>query len=287
MGVKDDDCSAKLLDGRARCGPWGQEASSWLKTPLERKHFLYLPQGYDPSKPYPLVLQGPGCGGSEQDVYDLSLNASNTVIRVGVAPADPAIGHATNPEQYCFDDKEGDDSVDWVHYEALYDKLNQELCFDRNRVFASGNSSGAWWANELGCKYAGDPTRSVRGVITHGGGLPHESQYKPTCSAKPLAGLWVYASSDLVPSTGDKYAIARAMMVNTCLASSYDNAVLEDYPVPGRPPGECKRIANCSWLAPMVVCALNAPSQSDNASVVNPTAAQFLKTFLTAPYVAR
>jgi hypothetical protein len=285
MGTKDNDCSAKLLDGQPRCGPWGQPASTWLKTPLQRSHHVYLPQGYDALKSYALVLQAPGCSGSAVNVYDLSTSVSNTVIRVGIDPPDSIIGHGTNPEQGCFDDKEGDDSVDWVHYEALYDELNQELCFDRNRVFASGNSSGAWWANELGCKYAGDATRPVRGVVTVQGGLPQEPRYKPTCSTKPLAGVWVYDTYDLAPSSADKFAIARAMAVNECAADSYESAVLEDYSVTDRPVGECKRITGCSWLTPMVVCAIPGPSQSSHAEIINPTAAQFLRIFQTAPYI--
>ena len=36
------------------------------------------------------------------------------VVRVGLTPAPNSIGHGTNENQGCFDDKEGDDSVDWV-----------------------------------------------------------------------------------------------------------------------------------------------------------------------------
>jgi hypothetical protein len=114
MGVKAADCAAKL-NGQPRCGPWGQAASTWAKEPLPRDYYLYLPQGYDKTKAYPLVLLGPGCGGNGSDIYDYNDSANNTVIRVGVTPADRNIvGHGTNPGEDCFDDKEGDDSVDWV-----------------------------------------------------------------------------------------------------------------------------------------------------------------------------
>jgi hypothetical protein len=284
MGVKEPNCAAKL-NGEPRCGAWGQEESTWLKTPLQRDHLVTLPQDYDSLEPYPLVLQGPGCGGFAANVYFLDGNANGTIIRVGVTPADVIVGHGTNPGQGCFDDKEGDDSVDWVHYEALYDKLNQELCFDRNRVFASGNSSGAWWANELGCKYAGDAARPVRGVIVNQGGLPTETQFKPTCTSKPMSGVWVFETDEYTaPFSSIKYAIGRAMSLNECTAgNSYDNAVLEDYIVPGRPLGECQQITGCLPLHPLVVCRPPGNGHGSHDEIVNATASHYLQSFLKPP----
>jgi poly(3-hydroxybutyrate) depolymerase len=93
------------------------------------------------------------------------------VIRVGLSPsAYWQAYHATNPGQGCFDDADGDNSVDWVFYEDLYDRLAGQLCFDRNRVFVAGEGrSGARLADELACKYAGDVTRPVRGVMSNAG----------------------------------------------------------------------------------------------------------------------
>lgn len=130
-GVKDPNCTAKLSSGVSRCGPWS----------LEREYVLYLPANYDPNQPYPLVFEAPGCTGTGKSVYDLP-NVTDDVIRVGLTPPPSSIGHATNPDQSCFDDREGDDSVDFVFYETLYDELNETLCFDRNLVHAVGDASG-------------------------------------------------------------------------------------------------------------------------------------------------
>ncbi len=105
MGTKVSGCAD------SRCGPW-----SYL-----REYFVTLPAGYDRSKAYPLIVQGSGCMGTGQMVYPLNNSVDNTVIRVGLTPPPDTIGHATNPNQGCYDDKEGDDSVDWVLYEGLYD----------------------------------------------------------------------------------------------------------------------------------------------------------------------
>ncbi len=187
-GTKPAGCADSV------CGAWT----------YPRDYYVTLPKGYVNNKAYPIVFEGPGCGGQGTDVYGLNDptagntgNVNNTVIRVGLTPPPNAIGHATNPNQGCFDDKEGDSSVDWVFYENLYDKLASTICFDKNRVFASGNSSGAWFSNELGCKYAGDPTRPVRGIMPNTGGLPTTpAPQVTTCSSKPMAGMWVGENMD-------------------------------------------------------------------------------------------
>jgi hypothetical protein len=297
MGTKDAQCAA-ALGGKPRCGPWGQPTCNWVdaqdnpveacKSELPRDHFLYLPDNYDNNKAYPLVLLGPGCGAPGSEVYDYNDNAGNSIIRVGVSPANAQlVGHGTNPGQGCFDDKEGDDSIDFVHYEKLYDKLNAEVCFDRNRVFAGGNSSGAWWSNELGCKYAGDATRPMRGIFPNTGGLPSETQWKPTCSGKPISGIWVHSTGDMTnPFSGNKYAIGLHMAANNCGGNNYDGATLENYDVPGRPAGECKKIAGCPELYPLIVCALNLGNEhGSHDPTVNNTVSFFLQNIVKPPFL--
>jgi len=278
MGTKPDGCAD------SKCGPWM----------YERQYFVMLPEGYVNDRAYPLVLQGPGCGGTGTAVYPLNdgtgPNVGNTVIRVGVTPPPDTIGHATNPRQGCFDDKEGDDSVEFPMYEAMYDKLAQEFCFDRNRVFVGGNSSGAWWSNELGCKYAGDATRPVRGIFPNTGGLPDQPQYKPTCTNKPMAGMWSHEVNDTTnPFTGNKYAIARAMMVNGCtIGNSFDNTMFEDFPIGGNnPPNTCRRIKGCPELYPLVVCPLPGNGHGSHDNVVNPGASTFIKMFSAGEFISR
>lgn len=280
-GVKDANCAAQL-NGQPKCGPWS----------LEREYHLWLPPGYDKAKPYPLVLQAPGCGGIGTDVYPLSPTNMDTdpgvageVIRVGLRPPPNSIGHGTNQNQSCFDDKEGDDSVDFAFYETLYDSLKTELCIDENRVFASGNSSGAWLANELGCKYAGDTNgHAIRGVMTNQGGLPTEPQYKPTCSERPMAGVWVWEFNDGgQPFDTVHYAVDRAMKVNGCSAASYDTASLVNFPIAGgNPDTTCKLIVGCPVDYPLVACRMSGTGHGGHDTIVNPAFSTFIR-LLTAP----
>lgn len=274
MGTKAADCAAHLKNGTKVCGAWM----------LNRKFRINLPTPYDPNKSYPLLFEGPGCGGGSGSLYNgFSAAFTNSIIRVGLAP-NGIEAHGTNPGEGCFDDKEGDDSSDWVFYEVLYDKLNADLSFDRNRVFAGGNSSGAWFSNELGCKYAGDAKRPVRGVMPNTGGLPTEAPYVPTCTQAGMAGMWVHEINDGTnPFSGNIVAIDRAMKVNKCAQQNYATAQFDPFPLAGGSGSACKRIKNCDPLYPLVVCALPGDQHGSHTEIVHPGWPTFMGLFNVAP----
>jgi poly(3-hydroxybutyrate) depolymerase len=291
-GMKDANCADKL-GGQPKCGLWGQAGSAWQTEPVPRDYYVNLPANYDMNKAYPLVIEGPGCGGNGTNIYPLP-DIANQVIRIGITPPPNYVGHGTNENQGCFDDKEGDDSVDWVFYENFYDKLNQDVCFDRNRVFSAGNSSGSWFSNELGCKYAGDPKRPVRGVLPNTGGLPNEAQFEPTCTTKPMAGMWVHEVGDTTnPFTGNKFAIDRAIKVNGCTgAQSYDAKVaaneFQNFPIGGNnPDNTCQLLKGCPETTPLVVCPLPGNQHGGHDSVVNPGFATFIKQFSAGNFLTQ
>lgn len=277
-GTKASDCADVSSSGKHVCGAWSVPRDFWV----------YLPANYDSNKPYPLVIEGPGCGGNGGGVYSLS-NVKDQVIRVGVSPGPASTGHATNPGQACFDDREGDDSIDWEFYERLYDRLSDELCFDRQRVFVSGDSSGGALANELGCKYAGDPVRPVRAVLANSAPFPAEPQALPTCSQAPIAGMWVHETKDTeVPFEGAKRAVSRAMNLSHCPGGDYDHAQFQNFPIGGGEPDEtCQLIVGCDELYPLVMCALPFITQAPNNAVVEPGWAKFIQLFSMGDFISR
>lgn len=274
MGVKAADC-AYPLGSPPVCGPWA----------ATRRYNVYLPQDYDPEKPYSLIIEAAGCGDSGILAAVLSNNVDKSVIRVGLAPGPNSKGDASVQNPSCFDTREGDDSIDWVMYEALYDQLNSELCFDRNRVFVGGYSNGASLANELGCKYAGDSLRPVRAVLPNGGALPTDPREAPTCSTAPLAGLWIHQVESVNPPfEAAKVAIERAMTLNACPDGGYDTAPSELFPIGGGQPNDtCKRLSGCSPLYPIVVCPLLTGKQTSNQDVVKPAWSTFIELFQAPP----
>ncbi len=259
-----------------KCGAWS----------FPREYFVQLPTVYDKNKAYSLLIEGPGCGGKGNNLYPMLPELAAAVIRVGLSPSvDASPIHATNPNQGCFDDKDGDNSIEWPFYEALWDKLAATLCFDRNRVFAGGNSSGAWLANELGCKYAGDATRPVRAVLPNLGGLPTQAQYKPTCTTTPMAGAWVFGTGSPDQVNYDIYAMNRALTANGCTPSglTYQTASFDPFPISATDSTSCKKFKGCPTVAPLVVCSLSISDYSAHEMVVIPTWATFIKLFSTPP----
>jgi hypothetical protein len=270
MGTKDASCAD------SQCGAWSYARDYWVR----------LPTGYDKTKAYPLVFEGPGCGGHGNNLYSIPV-FDTSVIVVGLSPsAEAQAFHATNPGQGCFDNKEGDDSVDWVFYENLYDQLAGTLCFDRNRVFGSGYTSGGWLANELGCKYAGDATRPIRGILVDSGGLPTDPNYVPTCTAKPMAGFWSHETTDTTtPFLDDVVAMNRALVVNACgpPGVTYQTATFDPFPISGLDSTSCKRYRACPNLYPLVVCAFPGNGKSSHDNIVVPGWPTFLKLFSAPP----
>jgi hypothetical protein len=276
MGTKDPNCAD------SKCGAWTDT----------RQFFVTLPAGYDMNKPYPILWQGPGCGGRGNNQYLLAPAFYPTVIIVGISPsAYWQAYHATNPNQGCFDDKEGDDSVDWPFYETLYDQLASTICFDRNRVFAGGNSSAGWWSNEIGCKYAGDPMRPMRAISPNTGGLPTDPRYAPTCTTKPMAGFWSHEIGDTTnPFTGTIVAMNRALVVNGCTPTgvTYMTATFDPFPIGGNvPDGTCKKFRGCPDLYPLVICPLLGNSHGGHDNIVDPGWPIFYSMFSTGAFVTQ
>jgi hypothetical protein len=270
MGTKAADC----FD--SKCGAWS----------YTRQYSVRLPTGYDNTKAYPLIFEGAGCGSTGSDNLYALPDLASAAIRVGwSASVEAQAFHATNPGQGCFDWADGDNSVEWAFYEDLYDRLAVQLCFDRNRVFAAGNAGGAMLASELGCKYAGDPTRPIRGVVANDGGLT-APQYLPTCTTTPTAGLWAnQRGATHRPFTQAMAAIARAMKVNGCtIGTGFLDAQFDSFPIGGgNPDTTCQMIKGCPALYPLVVCALPGNSDSSNDAIANPGFSTFLELFSAAP----
>jgi hypothetical protein len=278
MGTKAADCAA-TLNGQKKCGDWS----------VEREYYVKLPAAYQNTKAYPLVFEGPGCGGKGNNLYNNpALDAM--VVRVGLSPPPNSVGHGTNQNQGCFDDKEGDDSVDWVFYENLWDKLAAKICFDKNRVFAGGNSSGAWFSNEVGCKYAGDATHPIRGIMPNTGGLPDQPAYKPTCTTKGMSGFWVHGTGDTTnPFTGNIYAINRALTVNGCQPAgvTYQNAQYDPFTIGTGDNGSCRKLRGCPETFPLIVCPLPLNDHGSHDNVVNPGWVSYIKLFQAPPLLTQ
>ncbi|HEY0714501.1 MAG TPA: hypothetical protein VGF45_17585 [Polyangia bacterium] len=271
MGIKPADAAD------TKSGPWS----------YEREYFVKLPANYDRNRRYPLVFQATGCNRRANNVLDFNDNADDTVITVGLTPPPVEIGHSeVGASVRCFDDKDKY-SVDVVFYENLYDRLAEQFCFDRNRVFFSGRNGGGWLADELSCKYAGDPTRPIRAVLSDPGGLPLDPRLHPGCSNRPRAGMWVHEEYVATgPYSARKHAINRAMSANQCEELIVDRAKFDPFPIGGgHPDSTCLKIRGCPELYPLVVCERPELGRFVNDEVAKPGFTTFIEVLSRAPFL--
>jgi poly(3-hydroxybutyrate) depolymerase len=136
---------------------------------VNRTYCTKMPTGYDPSKAYPVVFYGGGCGafgcegggsfGSRTDIILVEANISraNTgLVPEGAAPGCFQMGRVTTP-----------DSPEAFYFDQVMDQVEKMYCVDKGKVFVSGTSSGAWLSNTLACQRG----NRVRGTAADSGGI--------------------------------------------------------------------------------------------------------------------
>jgi poly(3-hydroxybutyrate) depolymerase len=125
---------------------------------IERTFLLDLPRSYDPDLAYPLVFGFHGATTSAARFR--SAGYGNLLSALGdsaiVVHAD-ALGTPTA----------WNDPSDVPFFDAMVELLEQSLCVDEARVFATGHSSGGFFTNTLGCQ-RGNVLRAIAPVS--GGG---------------------------------------------------------------------------------------------------------------------
>jgi len=150
--------------GSAGCG--SAPLSGGMKTievnGKSREFFVSLPKTYDKNTPYPLLF---GFHGASRSATDWT-NDTGT-FKFGPAMGDRTIlvypnalnGPGPNPVSTWSRDTDDD----LAFFDAMLAKLLAETCLDAKRVYATGHSSGGYWANTLGCR-RGDVLRAVAPV---------------------------------------------------------------------------------------------------------------------------
>ena len=208
-----------------------------------RKYILRVPDGYDDTHPYRLVLAYAWSGGSASQVVSANyftfatLDSKNTIF----AAPDAADGAGTWSN--------GDVALT----DAILAQLEGDLCIDKTRVFATGFSFGGGMAMALACTRA-DAFRAV--AFFSGADLTNSC---PTTLTKPIAYYASQASEDAnglsttSPITGE-YKQAQFAAVNGCTAVPSSTT----YPASGQP-HTCTNYKGCSAGHPTEYCVFNGP----------------------------
>ena len=208
-----------------------------------RKYILRVPDGYDNSHPYRLVLAYAWSGGSASQVVSANyftfatLDSKNTIF----AAPDAADGAGTWS------------NGDVAFTDAILTQIEGDLCVDKSRVFATGFSFGGGMAMALAC------TRAVvfRAVAFFSG-----ADLTNSCPATLTTPIAYYASqasedsgglSTTSPITGERKQ-AQFAEVNGCTAEPSSTT----FPAAGQP-HVCTNYKNCSAGHPTEYCVFNGP----------------------------
>lgn len=251
-----------------------------------RPYSVKLPKNYDPTKAYPVVLGGGGCGGNAANFAGspgggYQPDNTGSSIQVGLQYVDR-----------CFADGGGDfaknkllDTPEVPYVRQVIAAVEDAYCVDKSLVFESGTSSGGWESYTTGCA-AGDLIRAIGPVS---GGL---RQTRPACSG-PQAAIMVESLGDganpigpITPpdgsldSPGSAAARDEILKRNGCVAPDFVFNYSDTTTKLGNAPHEswdpaypmCVKYTGCPAAYPVVWCALsgaNCGHQCDNTGGVN------------------
>jgi poly(3-hydroxybutyrate) depolymerase len=172
----------------------------------ERAFILSLPEGYDPTTPYPLIFAFHGLGGSAELVssngFYFGIEQTGGKPSIFVYPDGLDTGMGTGWAN--------DGGQDVAFFDALLAHLQQNYCVDSARVFSTGHSFGGMMTHTLACQRA-DVLRGIAPVagayFGFGGG---------DC-AGPVAAWGAHGDPDDTVSYESGWtAIQRVMEANGC-----------------------------------------------------------------------
>jgi hypothetical protein len=202
-----------------------------------RIYYVWLPNGYDPTRRYPTAFLAPGCG-----------QAGNAPIPLQVASQDNAIIVGLNAADTCF--TKAADTPDIPYFDETLKEVTAAFCVDKSRIYVAGFSSGSWLTNALGCARAG----IIRGQGNASGGLPP----LPACTG-PIAAMIAFDETDPQdPISGGMMARDRILAANSCGTQTvpYDIGF----------PSPCVEYQGCMPGYPVVWCATVGQGHSDQVA---------------------
>ncbi len=265
-----------------------------------RSFAIRLPTGYDPSKPYPLVFQGGGCGNSDGTSGKtggtklIPDSAIGEGIAVGLSYIYPEGAGA------CFGD-EYENTYELPYWDAVYKQITENYCVDLEKVFIGGYSSGAWMAYTTSFARSG----KVRGMgagaggirekrppastvpfaamlitgVDDGGNPIHATKNGTTCAGGEAQGCWNgkiicgFPGAESCYDTGSAHARDEILKRNGCVGTA--TVQYDKWP-------ECKQYTGCPAAFPVVYCT-PAGGHTDGGERLNPGVWDFWKKLPAVP----
>jgi poly(3-hydroxybutyrate) depolymerase len=217
----------------AGCGmSAGQALGSWVAQPTlsvngtDRQWWVWLPTGYDPMHPYPIVFTFHGCGSPDNYIPMQKVAGTSAIVVRGAGITAGCWTYGANGDDVRF-------------FDAMLADVLAKRCADSSRVFATGYSSGSWLVNTLDCT-RGDKLRAS-GTVSGGVAIATSS-----CKGE-YARIFIHDLDDTTnkfQENGNKAELARLVGANHCMPTD---------PVP-EDPAPCARYQGCDPGFPVIMC---------------------------------
>lgn len=155
-----------------------------------REYLLVLPQTFEQSKTYPVVMAFHFSGGTAQSMAKLTLLDQQNTDYIVVYPQ----AEVEEWNEGCDCNKPARLGIDDVAFvDAIIDDLQSKYTIDTGRIFATGYSQGGLFVQNLACKRS-DVFRAVAVVAA-----PMSVQLAGNCKpAGPISVLMIHAEDDQV-----------------------------------------------------------------------------------------
>ena len=223
-----------------------------------REYYVRLPPMYDVNRAYPVIFVFHGAGGTgmSNNVPIQQSSGANAIVVGGTA----LVNTTEMRTQWQFNNAA---SPDVAFFDAMVTEVTGLYCVDRSRLFGAGFSSGAWFANLLGC-VRGNVLRAY-GVVA--GGMPGGGRLM--CTAGGIAAWFLHDASDTEnPIAGNVTTRTRLLTDNGCAMTT-----VPDTPTP------CVRYEGCRPGYPVVWCETTGAGHAVQGTISGPGMWQFFSSF--------
>lgn len=213
-----------------------------------RDWFVWLPDGYDPERAYPVVYQFHGCSDNPA--------RENNNVPVQRESGSDAIHVRGRAVERCWDTSA--DGPDVAFFDAMVAEIEATYCADPARRFATGYSSGGFMSHRLAC-VRGDV---LAGVATIGG-----AQGGNGC-AGTVGALLIHDADDGVVNVMQSIRARDAHLErNGCEATTMPTD-----------PDPCVRYDGCAGETPVVWCETSGMGHSRQDAFAAPAFWGFLRS---------